>query len=219
MVISLTGGKDGGWRGIMTVDEGRPTAKPGQRRTQWLAIWLGSLGLGAATCPIAADAQTLTVKVDARCKPWSPGMNPRLSFGVGDGRPPVLIVRLLPAGGKVRFEAKGQAGWLPGGQPFDPDGDPGMVIDRSIAFLPSHHIVTTGAPLGMIQLVGAFVDADGVVVGRPFGIGKKAEVEVPEGAAAISLGVNDDAFADNFGSYDVTVHIPQPSVIVEDSPH
>ncbi|MBN2971893.1 hypothetical protein JW805_07675 [Roseomonas aeriglobus] len=177
---------------------------------------LAAAGISALLFATAASGQTMTVRVDAQSRPWSPGANPKLAFGVGDGRAPTMIVRFLPVGSKIRFEATGRVGWIDGGRAFDPDGDPDLVLDRSVTLLPSYYISKRAGPVRLVQLVGAFVDADGTVIGKPFAIGRKAEVEVPEGAAAISLGTNDDKFSDNFGSYDVTVYIQQAKVTVEE---
>jgi hypothetical protein len=165
-----------------------------------------------------ASARIVNVKVDAKTAPWDRRSNPKLGFGVGDGQMPKLVwgARLYD-GIKVRFKASGSAGWITGGPKFGPRGDSAMIITRSLALLPSHYLGKS-KPIGMIGLVGAFVSADGTVIGTPFAIGESAEVEVPVGAIAISLGVNDDVYADNDGTFTVTVDVPEPSVTVEAQP-
>lgn len=172
--------------------------------------------LGAAV-HAPAYAKEFEVKVDAVSRPWDSGVNSRLKFGIGDGRGPKMIwgARLIP-GGKVKFKASGSAAWINGGARFGPNGDPSLIVDRSLALLP-YHYVQRSKPIGMGGLVGAFVDVDGKVVGTPFAIGESAEIAVPDNATAISLGINDDRFSDNDGGFIVSVSVPEASVTVEPS--
>lgn len=64
-------------------------------------------------------------------------------------------------------------------------------------------------------LVGAFITSDGRIVGRPFPVGQATSRRVPEGAVALSFGINDDNFADNSGKLTATVTLPRPQVTVE----
>lgn len=164
----------------------------------------------------AAIAREVQVVVDARVPPWDPRTNRKLAFGSGDLRPPKIIfdARLFE-GALIRFKATGRVAWITGGTRNGPNGDPNMILDRSVAFLPGHYIKNASRALAMGQLVGAFVDADGRVVGSPFSVGEEAEVRAPAGATAIALGINDDILADNNGSFSVTVLIPEAQVTVE----
>lgn len=162
-----------------------------------------------------AFAKEFEVKVDARSRPWDSRVNSRLIFGIGDGRAPKTIwgINLLP-GSKVKFKASGSMAWIEGGTRFGPDGDASLIVDRSLALVPYHYFQRSKA-LGMGGLVGAFVDADGKVVGTPFAVGEAAEIEVPDNAVAISLGINDDKFSDNDGTFTVSVSVPEATVTVE----
>ncbi len=52
---------------------------------------------------------------------------------------------------------------------------------------------------------------------KPFAIGESAEVEIPVGALAIALGINDDIFSDNSGVLDVVVSYAEGSVSVDEA--
>jgi hypothetical protein len=58
----------------------------------------------------------------------------------------------------------------------------------------------------LMALVGTFTDDNGAIVGQPFEVGSGPTVlAVPTGATRLQLGINDDIFADNLGSFTVTV--------------
>lgn len=168
-----------------------------------------------AVTGVPGSAKDVTVTVDARSAPWLTGANRDLGFGVSDARAPKVLwgVVLLP-GTRVKFRASGQTSTVQGGALYGPDGQPDWTQDRGTALFPSHYMRSADRPIHLNELVGAFIDADGAVVGEPFPIGSQAEVEVPEGAAAISLGLNDDIFADNNGRLEVVVTIVEAKVYV-----
>jgi len=63
-------------------------------------------------------------------------------------------------------------------------------------------------PIQVGSLVGAFTDQAGKIVGAPFEIGDgPADEVVPPGAAQLQLGIDDDDFADNSGSFSVSVAV------------
>jgi MYXO-CTERM domain-containing protein len=67
-------------------------------------------------------------------------------------------------------------------------------------------------PTYLSQLVGAFANSSGVVVGAPFALGDAATIEVaPVGATQLLLGVNDDIYSDNSGS--LLVQVSGPSAV------
>lgn len=59
-------------------------------------------------------------------------------------------------------------------------------------------------PLGFGALLGAFTDGNGHVIGA-VAIGHFVMLTVPEGAKALQLGVNDYAYVDNSGGFEVAV--------------
>ncbi|QNA86431.1 hypothetical protein G4G27_22445 [Sphingomonas sp. So64.6b] len=105
--------------------------------------------------------------------------------------------------------------WGPAGQPYQPAnayrGAFGSVF-------PSYYIRTRDYPVRINALIGAFVDADGTVIGQPFPIGDYAVAQVPEGAVAIALGLNAESFAYNRGTFEVVIDTKVGRVTVEDAP-
>lgn len=179
------------------------------------------LAIGAALVtmliggPVAA--KEVVVTVDAKSMPWRSGPNPKLTFGLGDGRPPTLVwqIGLLP-GLKLTISATGQTTTVAGGGFYGPEGQRDWIADRGITVLPSRFMAKSAGPVHLNQLVGCFVNADGEVIGKPFPIGRGAQVQIPEKASALSLGINDDRFGDNTGALTVTISVPEPKVSVEE---
>ncbi|MFC3443636.1 hypothetical protein ACFOKF_20985 [Sphingobium rhizovicinum] len=182
------------------------------------------VAMGMALLALTAghvQAREVTVIVPATAMPWNPGINGKKSFGRRDGSRPVMIAgQHLFEGGKVRFAASGETTTIPGGIAIGPDGQADFVADDNIGnsglVFPGHYVDRATRPVKLNALIGAFIDADGRVVGAPFLVGREATVRVPAGAMGIALGINDDIYADNGGSLSVTVDIPEVSVIVEE---
>lgn len=176
--------------------------------------------LGAALPTAPAAARDVTVKVSAKAMPWSPAVNRKLPFGRQDGTPPAMVFAgKLFEGVAVKFSATGNTSTATGGERFGPDGQAGFVTDatrgNSGGWFPSYYADRAGYPAHLNQLIGAFVDADGRVVGTPFLIGAGGEAIPPAGAIAITLGINDDIHADNEGEIVVTIALPTPQVTVQ----
>jgi hypothetical protein len=68
--------------------------------------------------------------------------------------------------------------------------------------------------INLMELVGTFADSTGVIVGTPFFVGASRVVTVPTGATRLQLGINDDVYGDNGGSFsaDVTI-VPEPGTV------
>jgi len=63
----------------------------------------------------------------------------------------------------------------------------------------------------VMALMGTFADSSGVIVGSPFEIGNLRTLDVPAGATQLQLGINDDNFGDNLGSFLVNAsQLPEP---------
>lgn len=181
------------------------------RRIVFLTVMIASM-------PAAAQTERV-LTVDARSAPWNTRMNPKLAFGIGDGRAPTMVMLGVGPGTKVRFAATGKTTTIVSGLSFGPDGQrdfqTGTEPSGSGVYFPSRYVDRKTLPLYVNQLIGAFVDADGVVVGTPFAIGSGAEARVPEGAFAVTLGINDDRLAENSGSLRVVVTTFGGTVTVE----
>lgn len=180
-------------------------------------MMLGAIGLGMVASP--ALARDYNVRVNAKCSPWSIGINRKMVFGRQDGRGPAIVaIPNLVSGTKVTFKATGSTTTVAGGGSFGPDGQAEFVTDQAIGagnYFPSKYMSPASYPVKLNQLVGAFVNADGVVIGKPFPIGSAGQATIPEGAMAIALGINDDVFSDNSGALDVVVSYSTGSVTVE----
>ena len=69
----------------------------------------------------------------------------------------------------------------------------------------------------LAALVGTFTDAGGNIIGDPFEIGATARtLIIPSGAAQLQLGINDEDFSDNDGSFLVNISgiVPIPATIL-----
>jgi hypothetical protein len=184
--------------------------------------------LGAGTLAFAADAFSVVRVVDGNDAPWlsSPSLNSDYAYGVGTPGAPVVIdgvdlpgfapglavtisylagtVSVFPAefpfvdaAGNVVTPNTGYAGPV--------NGEPGSGAFFPSLDMPADWDVNLGA------LVGTFADAAGVVVGTPFEVGLGRTLTIPVGATRLQLGINDDVFGDNGGSFTVNaVLVPEP---------
>ena len=65
--------------------------------------------------------------------------------------------------------------------------------------------------INLMELVGTFADGSGKIVGTPFFVGASRTRIVPVGATQLQLGINDDVYNDNGGSFLVSVtNVPEP---------
>ena len=186
-------------------------------RSTILAMALVGTGCFAAS---SAHAKDVTLHVAGSTMPWHPGVNRDMDFGIHDGKRPVMLYGAdLMAGSTISLRASGETTTLPGGQRFGPDGQIDYVTEKrpggSGRLFPAYYLDRSDYPAHLNALIGAFVSADGKVIGAPFLVGSASEREVPEGAQAIAFGINDDVFAENEGELLVEVHIPEASVVVE----
>jgi hypothetical protein len=71
-------------------------------------------------------------------------------------------------------------------------------------------------PIYEAELVGTFADSSGQIVGTPFAIGDSGTFTVPIGATRLQLGVDDNWFGDNSGSWNIQVTgaaVPEPTTV------
>jgi hypothetical protein len=176
---------------------------------------LGAAAATLAMLPGQAAARVVTVKVDSRSAPWDVSLNPALRFGLGNARAPTVVWNLPRIAGRlVTFKASGSTTTSRGGGSFSPDGQSGWTQDHGGAPFPSH-FMKADRPIHLNELVGAFVNADGKVVGAPFPIGSSGTVRAPDDALAVALGINDDNYADNSGALSVDITVTEGQVTVE----
>lgn len=165
--------------------------------------------------PSASNTSTateaVTVTIPAQAGPWDRALNPTFDFGFHDEGPPVTIssrdgIPVLP--GTV-LSVRYVAGTVSAGGDW-PHSDANGALSRAPATAgprsyPSRYIDPASYPIYVASLVGTFAK-DGVIVGRPFKVGDgPVTLTVPDGANQLLLGVNDDRFSDNAGSWTVAV--------------
>ncbi|ESQ91358.1 hypothetical protein ABAC460_07260 [Asticcacaulis sp. AC460] len=160
----------------------------------------------------AAQAKEIVVQVDAKAGPWLVKANKEMKYGIGDNAPPVIVSGLGPGMlGSLEIYADGTT--VAGGAAVDGTGVPDTAVDDQKGpkgkFYPSFYTPKILYPANAHALIGAFVDADGVLVSRPFVIGTGVRVPIPETAVALALGFNDVSFAGNSGSLTVTLVTPE----------
>ncbi|HVN03862.1 MAG TPA: hypothetical protein VMT86_05550 [Bryobacteraceae bacterium] len=86
---------------------------------------------------------------------------------------------------------------------------------------PSYYVDPATYPIYLGELVGVFADSSGDIVGTPFAIGDSLSFTIPSGATQLLLGVNDDIYSDNQGSYTMSINeragssVPEPATSCE----
>ena len=185
------------------------------------------------------SASTVSVSVGGTAMPWlwdTVSMNTASSFGTQDGTGPTVVdsssgLSFAPGGiftitylagltGAFGVPEVDGVGYGPNApSPFEFVADDGG--GSSGQFFPSRYMGPY--PIYLNTLVGTFADSSGNIVGTPFAIfNGPFAILVPTGATRLQLGINDDIFADNPGSLDVSVAgpdaitgtVPEPSGFV-----
>jgi hypothetical protein len=190
---------------------------------------------GALLFSCASPTLASSVFVSAFDGPWSVASNPGLPYGVGDNTPPVVLI-LAPGATSITITYDSGLASAFAGEPPSVDvyGYVGGVFGSGVGLtgigssgqpFPSFWIdpTNTGDPLYLMSLVGAFTDNLGVVKGSPFACDGSVRtcdgsvrILIPAGATELSLGANDDIFADNSGGWEVTITgvtgaVPEPT--------
>ncbi|MGK2909531.1 MAG: hypothetical protein ACSLE1_07000 [Sphingobium sp.] len=160
-----------------------------------------------------AIAKDVSVAVDARSGPWLNKGNKKMRYGKGDELPPAMvsgfvndtaekIAIMVPPGATTRVD----------GQDVGPEGIEGQAADDQPGeggqYFPSLYAPEILYHNHRHALIAAFVDAQGMLMGRPFAVGKGARVTIPDEAAALVMGFNDVGFVGNSGSLAATVTLP-----------
>ncbi|MGD0297559.1 MAG: hypothetical protein ABSE86_10610 [Bryobacteraceae bacterium] len=162
-----------------------------------------------------AAAQSTTVTVNATQGPWLPSLNPSFNYGDGTNAAPTAVdasngipfnpggtvtvtyvsglVNVYPEGGFTATDANGYSG----------DATNNMVLANGS--YPSYFISSSSYPVYASELIGAFAN-NGVIVGNPFPIGDGPKsFTIPSGANQLLLGVDDNDYSDNTGSWQIKV--------------
>ena len=86
------------------------------------------------------------------------------------------------------------------------------ILAGSYGPAPSYYMNPATYPIYNTELVGTFANSGGQIVGTPFGIGNLKTVTVPSGATRLQLGVNDNLYPDNSGSWNIQItQVPEPA--------
>lgn len=179
-----------------------------------------------------SQARAFVVSVDSNTTPWQIPINLSFNFGTGSPAPPAVVsnvdVPFVP-GDHLLIHATGAASAHPvdfplvdaNGTVVMPGNDPnayfGPVNDAAGSSgngFPSKYMGPYPPDINLMELVGTFADSTGVIVGTPFFVGASRVVSVPTGATRLQLGINDDVYGDNGGSFlaDVTI-VPEPGTV------
>jgi len=86
------------------------------------------------------------------------------------------------------------------------------ILGGSYGPAPSYYMNPATYPIYNTELVGTFANNSGQIVGTPFGIGNLGTVTVPSGATRLQLGMNDNLYVDNSGSWNIQItQVPEPA--------
>lgn len=162
---------------------------------------------------VPALAAERHVMVDAKAGPWLNGVNKKMRYGLGDEAPPAMVTGFVnDADAKIEIYPVEGATTMVQGKPVGPQGIAGTAVNDAPGpkkkYYPSLYAPKILYPTDAHALIGAFTDAKGVLMGRPFAIGKGVRVTIPDQAAALTLGFNDVTFAGNSGALSVIVVLP-----------
>jgi hypothetical protein len=167
-----------------------------------------------------AHATTTLVAVNGTSGPWEQSVNPTLNYGVHDNLAPTSVSSgydFAPGGVFTFTYGSGTTTNGLGGASYDAEGQTSYVANdgggTSGDGFPSAHVPTSEYPAYLSELIGAFANSSGVVVGNPFVIGDGPTSEtVGSGATQLLLGVNDDIFYDNSGTLEISVAGPTAAI-------
>ncbi len=176
------------------------------------------------------DAGFITdeVTVLATAGPWTyvnGGLNTNYQYGIDDNTAPTIIGSAsglsFAAGNTINITyVSGLVSPGPGSPPYaDANGDTGYAFNDSPGSSgkigPSFYFNHSDYPAYLDALAGTFTDNSGAIVGTPFLVGDSRSVVVPAGATRLQLGVVDDIFHDNTGSF--VIDVTEPSAVPEPS--
>ncbi len=194
-------------------------------RLMTLLLALATFSGFAFVSPAQAGTVTTTVTVAGTDMPWNwvnLGLNTSDQFGINDGSGPVVISATngfaFNSGDVLTLTYLSGTVSVGSGFPFtNANGDTALPTDMGNGstgkVFPSFYMNPATYPINLGELVGTFADSSGDIVGTPFAIGDGLDaVTIPVGATQLQLGINDDRFGDDTGSYSVQVSGPGPAV-------
>lgn len=189
-----------------------------------LALWAGVL---------SAQTTSVTTTVTGDSGPWqwvNGGLNTTYQYAYGFGNNPVTLPTVISATNGFRFSVgdsltiqyvSGSAvfvGYF--GSGYDANGETTDALNNKLDGYPpapSYYMNPSTYPIYLGELVGTFATSTGQIVGAPFGIGDLGTLTVPTGATQLQLGVNDNDYGDNSGSWQIQITgiaVPEPSSLL-----
>jgi len=189
-----------------------------------LALLVGLFGLYTQV------AQAINVVVTGDTTPWDQTINPTFTFGSGVPDAPAIVTNSnlsFTAGNALLIQVlSGSVSAFAPDYPFvdangnvvtpgnDPNAFVGAVNDglgSSGNGFPSRYMGPYPPDINLMELVATFADSSGKIVGTPFFVGSSRTRIVPVGATQLQLGINDDIYDNNAGSFLVSVtNVPEP---------
>ncbi len=179
----------------------------------------GSVAAALAVCAAcAASAGTRHAHVPGKAMPWvsNQTLNQQFPFGSNDGSPPIVVsLASLHAHHGSTITVTYVRGKVSAGHklPFtDANGDQADPVNNDgggvHGVFPSYYM-SPYYPIYLAELVGAFVDTSGNIVGEPVRFANgPTTFAIPKGAKMVQFGSNDNVFADNKGAWTISVSSP-----------
>ena len=156
--------------------------------------------------------QSQTVTIPSTAGPWNQSLNPAFNYGVHDNGPSVVIdtstgIAFTPGSALSVTYVSGLVQAGVGFQLNDANGLPGNVTNHytgANSNFPAFYM-NPGPDVNSMALVATFAN-NGLIVGNPFLIGNgPTTLTVPAGANQLLLGINDNFYGDNSGSFNVSI--------------
>jgi len=175
---------------------------------------LSVMMIAAAIAAPPVTATTIFLPVAGNAGAWDPILNAGFDYGVHDQGSASIVNAgtgiSFASGGDITIQYfSGSAAIGVGYASTDARGNTLYPFDNSPSsngVAPSFYMNHLSYPIYSGELVGTFTDALGIIVGTPFAIGLgPVSVTVPNGVSRLQLGINDNLFADNSGSFTVRV--------------
>jgi len=180
---------------------------------------VGSWNISVSSAGPVVTGPSTTITVNGTQGPWQQALNPNFNYGSDDNDAPASVSASsgipFPAGGTLTITyVSGQVNVLPesGFPNTDANGDSAYPTNKTVeagyGSYPSYFMDPNSYPVYASELVGTFAN-DGVIVGSPFPIGDgPANFTIPAGANQLLLGVDDNLYSDNVGSWQISVSYP-----------
>jgi uncharacterized protein (TIGR03437 family) len=175
----------------------------------------GSWQINVSSAAVVITGPSTTVTINSDQGPWQQSLNPNFNYGSDDNQAPVVVSASsgipFTVGGTLTIAyVSGQVDVLPGQIPAtDASGDSADPTNNTVIAIygnyPSYFMNHSSYPVFASELVGTFAN-NGVIVGTPFPIGDgPSTFVIPAGANQLLLGVDDNLYSDNSGSWDIKV--------------